>query len=109
MIDKATGLTKYIQAVHASANATAEFLTAQIHAEAQKNEWGNSATAAQVKFTGKGFAVEVPEDEQDNVDRLEYGTETTRPSAVIRRVGNRTQDAEKYFTGYVWHTLGKSL
>jgi hypothetical protein len=109
MIDKASGISKYIKAVHTSAHATADFLTTQIHAEAQKSEWGNSATAAQVKFTGKGFAVEVPEEHQDNVDRLEYGTETTRPSAVIRRVGNRTQEAEKYFSGHVWHTLGKSL
>jgi hypothetical protein len=105
MIKKQQGIKNYIAAVHDAANATSDFLTSQIHVEAHNSGWDKLATAAQVTYSKGRFEINVPEEHEKGIADLEYGTETTRPSAVLRRVGNRTQDAEKFLLGHVSQSL----
>lgn len=72
----------------------ARFMSAQLRAEASMQGWpSHVAQSLHVSFDGDTFSV-MSHGNPEHVKDLEYGTETTPPSAVIHRFGNRTGAAE---------------
>lgn len=88
----------------------AQFITRDIQASATQHGWGKDAVnSTRVVYTGSSYALDIkPEVEQD-VMRLEYGTERVAPTAVIRKYSNNTAKAERLFIKSMEKQLGVQL
>jgi len=55
------------------------------------------ANSIHITHNGSEFKVHVPKKHKQTVHELEYGTETQRPTAVLRKFNNRPEYMEKAF------------
>lgn len=81
-----------------AAKEAALYLTYQVQYEASANGWGDAASTLSVGYSDNQLTVKVPDDASEIVKDLEFGTEDSRPTAVIRNLDNRTAEAEEIFT-----------
>lgn len=90
--------------------SAANSLTQHLRGLAAKQGWHpRLANSLSVNFDGKGFKVSYPDEVRDDVHRLEYGTETTRPTAVIRKFKNRQAHIDNTFVSHLNQHMGGKL
>jgi hypothetical protein len=76
--------------IHSTLSQTAVPLTKELRSAALKSGWPKEAVRSlSVHFNEGEFAIKYPDHVKGLVEDLEYGTEDTPPSAVIRQFSNR--------------------
>jgi hypothetical protein len=81
-----------------SAKYTAEFMTKDVREIAHKHGWDKKSTnSLSVKYEKEAFNVVIDPKHERTVMDLEYGTETTYPTAVVRKYKSSTGKAEEMF------------
>ena len=76
---------------------TTRFMSAHLRIEARKSGWpADVVRHLSVRHQDGNFTVHSHGDHRSTVMDLEYGTPSQRPTAAIRRFGNRTTDAETF-------------
>ncbi len=71
-------------------------MTADLRGHAYHNGWHPDViNNTHVTYDGKSFSTVVHPDHHEAALNHEYGTETSRPTAVIRKYGNDTSQAER--------------
>ena len=94
-------------AIHEASKHTSRYLTGELRKEAKASGWPRHIAANMgVTYGPDGFESHVHEKHYKEAHKLEYGTETTRPTAAVRRSANRTQEAEQFFVGTLSKILG---
>lgn len=84
-------------AIQAAGQQAAKQIATQLRAEAHASGWPKHAIRAlNVEHGDDGFNV-VSRAHHGLIQDLEYGTESTAPTAAIHKVSNRPQDAEAVF------------
>jgi hypothetical protein len=85
-------------------------MTADIRHSAIEHGWRPSvASNTHVNYNGKRFSVDVHEDHYGTAHIHEYGDENVRPTAVVRKYGNNTHQAERALTKSFMRHLGGKL
>lgn len=85
-------------ALHQAANHSALYMEHELRTNAIRQGWHPSvAHGLHVGYVDGEFKVSVDADKHAAAHLHEYGDETTRPTAVIRKHGNNTSMAEKAF------------
>ena len=94
-------------AVKQASHDTSRFMSAHLRAEARNSGWPEHiARTMHVSYGDKGFTTHTHPDHRAAVLDLEYGTPGTQPTAAIRRFGNRTREAERFFTKRLGQYMG---
>lgn len=85
--------------LHSTLSNTAVPLTKELRSAALKSGWPKEAAhSLSVHFTDGNFAIKYPDHTKGLVEDLEYGTEDTPPSAVIRQFSNRIDSHINHLT-----------
>ena len=88
----------------------ADHMTEQLQYNAIQGGWPKEAiSGVSVGFTGSSIALTVNENVKDLVMTYEYGTERVRPSSVLRRTANMSDDFEKEFISQVDQELRRII
>lgn len=89
---------------------TAQFVTNSVRSSAQEHGWDAEVTSnTNILFNGEKFNVEVHPDHYDQAMNLEYGTELIRPTAVLRKYDNKSEEAEDFFVEALYKAVGMRL
>lgn len=89
---------KLVELAEISARDTAKFLTEDVKELATKHGWDSkSINGVSVSYSNESFSIDVEAEVENDVSRLEYGTETVAPTAVFRKYSSNTKEAEKFF------------
>lgn len=95
-------------AIEQAAKQTSRYMTGQIRKEAKASGWPRHVAANMgVVYENKSFQVHVHDRHFEEAQTLEYGTETQRPTAAIRRSVNRTSEADQFFTSTLRSIVGE--
>ena len=85
-----------LKAFPQAAAEAARSMTFDIRKSALDHGWHPEvANSLFITHDGSSFRVHVPDQHKRTVHELEYGTETQRPTAVIRKFNNRPEFMEK--------------
>jgi hypothetical protein len=83
------------EALKSAAADTAKFMTSELRHHALSDGWDPEvANSLHVHYDGKSYGVHIPEEHYNKAFEHEYGTESTRPLATIRKFSNNTANAE---------------
>ena len=83
-------------------------MTGQLRKEAKASGWPRHIVGNMgVIYEDNRFQVHVHDRHFDEAQALEYGTEESRPTAAIRRAGNRTKEADNFFMDSLKNALGE--
>ena len=94
-------------ALNAASGEAAHMLTSQLRFEATASGWPSDVTnRMHVSHKDGSFDVHVHEKHHAKALDLEYGTPDTQPTAAIRRLSNRTSQAEHLIMGRMSKMLG---
>lgn len=100
----------FAAAVTRASIETSRLLSAHMRTEARASGWPDDlASSLHVSFTKNSFNVNIHKNQYQRAMDLEYGTPDTQPTAAIRRVMNRTEEAETFFVGRLSRMLGGTL
>lgn len=100
----------FTDAVHKAAHDAAKHMSTDLQKSALKHGWHSDVVRnMEVKFQDGKFNVDIHPDYKDRAFMHEFGDETTRPTAVLRKYDSQTKDAEKTFTKQMYKHLGKKL
>lgn len=95
------------QALNHAHKDTSHYLTSHLRQEASESKWPNHLVdSLKVEYKGDSFKPTIHEDHMHEALNYEYGTPDMRPTAAIRRAGNRTKEAEKFFVSRFMSHLG---
>lgn len=95
-------------AINEAAKQTSRYMTGQIRKEAKASGWPRHIAANMgVVYDDNRFQVHVHDRHFEEAQTLEYGTETQRPTAAIRRASNRTKEADQFFTSTLRSIVGE--
>lgn len=79
-----------------------------LQSNAHADGWDpNIASNMQVKFHDGKMTAELPEEHSDQAHTYEYGTETQRPLATVRKYANRVSNQNEMFGKLFEKNLGK--
>jgi hypothetical protein len=85
-----------------AANDTAAFMTAELRQRALRGGWKPEVVDhMHVRFDDNGFGVDIDEEYQEDAWVHEYGSERTRPTAVLRKYSNDSSKAKDIFVNNV--------
>ena len=88
----------------------AEFITRDLRASATQHGWDKDAVDnTRVSYSGNSYALDVSPEVERKVMTLEYGTEVSPPTAVVRKYSNNTSKAERLFIRSMEKQLGVEL
>jgi hypothetical protein len=74
----------------------ARSLTMDLYDSAIEHGWHpDIARHLSINFDGQHLRVNYPDHVKSHIENLEYGTETQRPTAVIRKFKNRSADIDR--------------
>ena len=86
---------------------TSHYLTAHLRQEAAESKWpSHLVNSLKVEHEGHSFKPTIHDDHVSEALDYEYGTPNMRPTAAIRRAGNRTTEAEKFYVNRFMKHLG---
>ena len=86
---------------------TSHYLTAHLRQEAAESKWpSHLVNSLKVEHEGNSFKPTIHDDHHAEALDFEYGTPSMRPTAAIRRAGNRTSEAEKFYVKRLMSHLG---
>ena len=95
-------------AIQKVSHETSGLMTHHVRAEAHAAGWPDHAiNALRVSYGEKGFNVHAHSNHVEEVKDLEYGTPSQRPTAAIRKAGNRTAEVESFFVKRLGKVMGK--
>lgn len=87
----------------------AEFATSNLRGRALDSGWDMRASmGTEVTFNGSEFNVDIAPEHKASVFDLEYGTEDTPPTAVVRKFAN-SGAAEAAFVEMFYKNLGRKI
>lgn len=87
-----------LDALDSATELTAKRLTAGLRRSAYQSGWTPEVTRnLSVKHDGKGFDVSIPDEYKEKAMDHEYGNESSRPTAVIRKFKNHNMDSKAFF------------
>jgi hypothetical protein len=93
-----------------AAAEAARSMTYDLRNSAIEHGWNPEiANSLRVTHTGSAFKVHVPKKHRKTVHELEYGTESSRPTAVLRKFNNRPEYMEKAFMKSMSRLTGGKL
>ena len=94
-------------AIHKASLETSRFVSAHLRSEAHASNWPAHVTNSLHATYNKdeGFEAKVHSSHHAEALDHEYGTTSRQPSAAVRRVSNRTSEAETFFAGRVFRHL----
>ena len=88
----------------------ATYATYDLQEFAIGNGWDPSiASSLEVKYTKDKLFIDIPSDIKQEVENIEYGTESRRPNAVLRKYDNRAKQLEQVFIKQFEKELGVKL
>lgn len=88
-----------IDALDDAAAITASKLTAGIRRTAHESGWApHIAESLSVVYKEGKFDVSVPEEHSDEAWKYEYGSQTRRPTAVIRKYQHSNAESKAFFS-----------
>ena len=88
----------------------AEFITRDLQASATQHGWDKDAVNnTRVSYSGSNYALDIAPEVKNKVMTLEYGTEVTAPTAVVRKYASNTAKAERLFVKSMEKQLGVTL
>lgn len=91
-----------------AAAITASKLTAGIRRSAQDSGWApHVANSLSVVYQDGKFDVSIPEEHADEAWKYEYGSETRRPTAVLRKYKHANADSKAFLSTLDHITGGK--
>lgn len=94
-------------AIHKTSLETSRFVSAHLRSEAHASNWPahviNGLHATYNK--DEGFKANVHSSHHAEALEHEYGNTSRQPSAAVRRVSNRTGEAETFFAGRLFRHL----
>jgi len=103
-------VTTLAEAARKAAYQAGLYMTADVRHRAMEHGWHPEvASNTNIMYDGTQYKVEVHDDFESQAMDLEYGTETMRPTAVIRKYGNNTSQAEHAFMTVLEKDLGVAL
>ena len=103
-------IAKLVKLAENAAEDTAKFITEDLKGLASKHAWSTEAIdGVSVNYNNSEFSVDVNPEVEREVFTLEYGTETAPPTAVFRKYGSNTKDAERFFIKNLEKKVGISL
>jgi hypothetical protein len=104
------GKNSLVELAEEAAKDTASIISDDLKALATQHGWDSEAVdAIKVNYSNGDFSIDVEPEQENKVMTLEYGTETTSPTAVFRKYGSNTKDAEKFFIKNLSSKVGVSL
>ena len=87
-----------LDAIDTATNLTARKLTAGIRRTAVRSGWDPQvAGSLSVGYSDGKFNVNIPEEYKEAAMTFEYGSETRRPTAVIRKFKYRNAESSEFF------------
>ena len=105
-----TNLNHARASLHKAGVETSRLMSAKLRSEARASGWPNHIIRhLGVAHSDGAFTVHSHEDHRSAVMDLEYGTTTQRPTAAIRRFGNRQAEAERFLMSRTLHHMGGQL
>lgn len=91
-------MKQYHNAIHKAAQDTAAYMTASLRQSALQHGWHpTAAKAVSVKYAQGEFQPDISPKHKDSVLSHEYGTETTAPTAVMRKFGGNSKHIDQAF------------
>jgi hypothetical protein len=94
-------------ALHQASHETAKVMTSHLRAETHASGWPTHVTnSTKIAFGENGFEAHVHDAHKDEAHKLEYGSPGNQPTAAVRRLGNRTHEAESFLVGRMSKILG---
>lgn len=91
-------MKQILDSLDSAASLTARRLTSGLRRSAYQHGWSPEVTRnLSVNYDGKGFGVSVPDEYRDQMMDFEYGNESRRPTAVIRKFKNHNIDSKAFF------------
>lgn len=95
-------------AISKAASDTARYMTADIRRSARQHGWADhEISAISVSYDGKAFNASLEGEHASAAWDREYGTETQRPTAVLRKYSNNPGKAEAVFMKQLSKHLGR--
>jgi hypothetical protein len=93
---------KLLQATQKAAHTTAQFMTQQLRHSAMQHGWDSDVVNhMHVIHENGSFKTHVDPEYAERAWVHEYGTETVRPTAVIRKYSNNSKIAKDA----LWHSI----
>ena len=91
-------MKKLLEASHKAKQDTAAYMTAQLRRQALHNGWdADVVSTLHVTHADGKFAAQVHPDHADRAFVHEYGNETVRPTATIRKFMNDPENVNSAF------------
>ena len=101
---------KLVGLAEEAAKDTANVISDDLKSIATQHGWDSEAVnSIEVKYSNGEFSINIQPEQEQNVMNLEYGTEATFPTAVLRKYGSNTKSAEKFFIKDLSSKVGVSL
>lgn len=86
------------------------YMTADVRHSAMQHGWDSNVVAnTHIMYDGSAYQLSVHEDFESQAMDLEYGTQHTGPTGVLRKYGNNTKQAEQAFIAGLEKNLGVKL
>ena len=103
-------MKKLADSARKAAFQTSAVITSDIQSLASQSGWDDEVASNTIAmFNGHGFTVEVPSDLNSRAMDYEYGTSSSRPSGVLRKISNRPQKIEAAIVQAMEKELGIDL
>lgn len=103
-------MEELVAAIEQAAHDTAVHLTADLRQRANAAGWHPEVAAnLHVSYDGNSFKAHVHPDYADAAHVLEYGSENTRPTAVLRKFSQETHNSSRVMAHNVHHHAGGLL
>jgi hypothetical protein len=95
-------------AIKQVSHETSGLMTHHVRTEAHAAGWPDHAiNSLHVSYGSEGFKVHAHSKHAEEVKDLEYGNTTQRPTAAIRKAGNKTTEIESFFVKRLGKVMGK--
>jgi hypothetical protein len=89
---------KLVELAAESAKDTAKFISEDVRDLATKHGWDpETVDGVSVNYDDSSFSLNIAPEVEHSAMNLEYGTETTAPTAVFRKYASNTKKAEQVF------------
>lgn len=95
-------------AITQASRETSLYMTHHVRSEAKASGWpSHVANSVHVSYGEGGFKTNIHGKHKNEALDLEYGTPSQRPTAALRRAGNRTGEMEEFLVKRLGKIVGK--
>lgn len=98
------------KAIQRASQETTRYLSAQLRSEARASGWPSDVSnSLYVSYGKNGFSSHVAKKHYEKAMDLEYGTPDTQPTAALRRLNNRTEQASQFLVNRIFQRIEDEL